>query len=325
MRFALLFSGALASPLAAEPLTLVPSLGTEMRYEQYMPDRLLADADAVELRALPGLRLAAGAWSVDAISNAAIRITRNDSGAATGMPEAIRLDEFKLRYNGLPSTAISLGRQRLGIAGAALTGDRDGGQTFDAARVKWSGLPGLTADVAFAWASSSMWTDAARPLPTVLPGDSIFAELNWASRVGTLSGYAYQIDQRGEHSGRFRLLNQIVGARFSGDRRIEDIKLAYSIGYVRQLGSVANTTGGAPTYWQIGSSFDFNDLAATRTSYRRFAANGISTVNGDTLSLATSANMGRVTLGATFNDFRPLPEASATPVRDLRLSLGVSF
>ena len=324
MRCALLLSGILASPVAADPLTLVPRLDTELRYEQYVADRLLGEADAVQLRALPGVTLSAGPWSLGARSNAAIRIVGRDRATAPRAPEAIGLDEFMLRYTGLPHMMISVGRQRLGMAGAALTGDRDGAQTFDAARIRWSGLRGLSADLAFAWASSSMWAEAARPVPTVLPGDSVFAELNWTSRLGTLSGYAYQVDQRPERSGQFRLLNQVFGTRFRGSSQVDEVRLAYSLSYVRQLGSVANLAGGAPTYWQIGNNLDLGDLTATHTSYRRFAANGITALNGDTMNLATSANIGRLTVGAAYSDFRPLPDAGAT-IRDLRLSLGLTF
>ena len=76
--------------------------------------------------------------------------------------------------------------------------------------------------------------------------------------------------------------------------------------FVRQTGTYANAVGGAPTYWIVGNSLDLGDLTATQTSYRRFAANGISMLNGNTLSLATSATRGNLTLGATYNDFRPI-------------------
>lgn len=320
----------LGQPLRAQPIMLSPMFGTELRYEQYAPDRLLGGEDAILFRARPGVSLSTGAWSFDAVSDAAIQLRRAELGAATGnapiRPEAVQLGEIKLQYSGLPGTAISVGRQHLGLAGAALTGDRDGEQTFDAARLRWTGLPGISADVAYAWSSSSLWAADAGPLPVSVPGENIFAQLSWAGRLGTLSGYAYQIDQRNAANSQFRLLNQVYGARFSGSRRIgEDIRLGYSLGYVRQTGSLANAAGGAPTYWQIGSSFDLGDLAATSTSYRRFAANGISTSNGDKLSLSTTATRGKLTLGAIYNDFRPVPDLHAIPARDLRLSLGLLF
>ena len=54
-----------------------------------------------------------------------------------------------------------------------------------------------------------------------MPGDNIFAQLNWKSGIGTFSGYAYQIDQRATAESQFRLLNQVYGARFTGSRRID--------------------------------------------------------------------------------------------------------
>lgn len=330
MRRLLALSVLAAAPLGAQPIELSPILGTELRYEQYAPDRLLAGDDAILLRARPGIALSSGVWSFDAVSDAAIKLRHDESGMTAGRstmrPDAFQLGELKLQYSGLPRTAISLGRQHLGLAGAALTGDRDGEQTFDAARLRWTGLPGLSADVAYAWSSSSLWAAPAGPLPVSVPGENIFAQLSWASRLGTLSGYAYQIDQRNAANSDFRLLNQVVGARFSGSRRIgETIRIGYAMGYVRQTGSIANATGGAPTYWQMGSRFDLGELSASQINYRRFAANGISTLNGEKLSLSTSATRGKLTLGATYNDFRPVPDTNAVPARDVKLSVGLLF
>jgi hypothetical protein len=320
----------LASPLSAQGLLVSPLLGTELRYEQTAPDRLVGADDAFVFRARPGLSVASGPWSLDAVSDAAIEVRRGEAAATASRtpmrPDAIQLDELKLVYSGLPRMAISLGRQHLGIAGASITGDRDGQQTFDAARIKWNGISGLTADVAYAWSSSSLWASAGGPLPESIPGDNIFAQIDWRNGIGTLSGYAYQIDQRATADSQFRLLNQVYGARFSGSRKIgEDIKLNYAMGFFRQTGSLANAIAGAPTYWQIGNSFDLSDLTASQVSYRRFAANGISTLNGDTLSLTTSATRGRMTVGATYNNFRPVATTNAVPTSDIRVSLGMAF
>ena len=319
---------AFAQPLGAQGVVVSPIFGTELRYEQYAPDRLLSENDAIRLRARPGLALSSGAWSINAVSDAAIAVRRNEAGATAHTPirpDMLQLDELKVEYRGLPRTAISLGRQQLGIAGAAFTGDRDGQQGFDAARLRWNGLAGLTADVAYAWSSSSLWATE-RLLPTYVPGENIFAQLNWTGRFGTLSGYAYQIDQRDTADSQFRLLNQVYGARFTGSRKIgEDIKLDYAMGFVRQTGSFANATGGMPTYWQVGNRLDLGDLTASQFSYGRFAANGISTLNGNTLSVATSATRGRMTIGAAYNEFRPLASTSAIPTSNMRLSLGLIF
>lgn len=326
---ALLLSGA---PLAAQDIALVPHFGTQLRYEQSAADRLFRADDALLLRARPGLGIAGTDWSLDAISDASVAVRRElrpDSATAgrTPMrPEALGLSELRLQYRGLPRTAISVGRQHLGMASAAITGDRDGEQTFDAARVQWTGFLGLSADVAYAWNSSSLWAADDKPLPETIPGENIFAQLNWKTALGTLSGYAWQIDQRHAVASDFRLLNQVYGARLSGNRKLtQDVQLNYSLGYVRQTGSLNNPVSGAPTYWQMGSSLDFTDLTGSSMSYRRFAANGISTTNGDQFSLATSATRGKLTVGAAFNEFKPLPDASALTNRNVRVSLGLIF
>ncbi len=326
----LLLSLLAAAPLHAQELLVAPLFGTEVRYEQYAADRLLGTQDAIQFRARPGLALSSGPWSINAISDAAIAVRRTESSATAGStpirPEGVQLEELKLEYGGIPRTAISVGRQRLGMAGAAITGDRDGQQTFDAARLRWNGISGLSADVAYAWSSSSRWAATDSPLPVSVPGENLFARLNWTSGVGTLSGYAYQIDQRNTADSQFHLLNQVYGALFSGSRKLsDDVALAYSLGFVRQTGSLANAAGSAPTYWQIGNRFDLGDLTASQTSYRRFAANGISTLNGNKLSFATSATRGKMKIGAAYNDFRPVSDSNAISTRDVRISLGLIF
>lgn len=319
---------AVAGPAMAQDVLLSPIFGTQLRYEQFTTDKLLAGGDAMLFRMRPGVALSSGRWSLLAESDAALAVRRADqatAGTRPGAPEAIRLNQLRLQYDGLPATTVAVGRQQLGLADAGLTGDRDGEQTFDAARIQWKGLPNLTADLAYAWASRSLWARADNGLlPESVGGANLFAKLDWKNPIGTFSGYAYQIDQRRAAGSDFRFVNQVYGARFSGNRPIgADVKLDYSLGFTRQSGSLTTPVTGAPTFWQIGSAFDLTELSSTQTSYRRFAANGISLRNGDQLNLATSATRGRVTLGARFSDFRPID--AELPSRDLRVSMGVTF
>jgi len=325
-----LLLGLTAASAPAAAVEVLPLLDTQLRYEQAAGDRLLGSNDAVLFHARPGVQLAAGPWKLEAVSDAGVALRRTEGPGTTSegqrAPEAVRIGEFKLQYRGMARTLISIGRQPLGIAAADITGDRDGQQTFDAARIKWSGPPGLSADLAYAWSSSSLWASHDRAQPKTVPGENIFAQLAWESRLGTLSGYAYQIDQHPAEPTGFRLLNHVYGARFSGSRTIgEDIKLDYGMAIVRQTGALANAAGGAPTYWQIGNSFDLDDLAASQVAFRRFAANGISTSNGTSWTLSTSASRGRMKLGASYANFQPEGGPGAQPVSNLRLSMGLTF
>jgi hypothetical protein len=321
---------ALASPAIAQDIQLNPTFGTQLRYQQYSSDKLLSGGDTILFRARPGVALSTGPWSLLAQSDAALAIRHAEqpiptASRGTSSPEQLQINQLRLQYRGLPSTVVAVGRQQLGLSDAGMTGDRDGEQTFDAARVQWNGLQNITMDFAYAWASRSLWarTDNGE-LPESVAGANLVARLNWTNKLGTLSGYAYQIDQRHAADSDFRFVNQVYGAHFTGKRRIgEDISLSYTLGYIRQNGSLTTPVVGTPTYWQIGSSLDLTELASTQTSYRRFAANGINLRNGDELNLSTSATKGRVTLGARYSDFRALD--TNTPLRDMRISVGVAF
>ncbi len=333
--------GVAASPAFAQAVELSPLFATQLRYEQFSTDKLLGTNDAVLLRARPGLGLSSGNWAMLAESDAAVALRRPAvAGATTGIdaltgtsgasiggrpPEALQLNQLRVQYLGLPGTAISFGRQQLGLADASLTGDRDGEQTFDAARIRWSALPGLTADLAYAWSSRSLYAGAdGNLLPGTVEGANLFARVDWQSALGTLSGYAYQVDQGRAANRDFHLLNQVYGARLAGDRKLgEALKLGYSVGYTRQTGSLVTSATGAPVYWQMGSAFDFGDLTGSRTNFRKFAANGIATRNGDELSLATSLTAGRLTVGARYSDFRAIDDTM--PVSNVNVSLGLIF
>jgi len=86
-----------------------------------------------------------------------------------------------------------------------------------------------------------------------------------------------------------------------------------------------SAAAGATTSWGMGSSFDLGDRSATRTSYRRFAADGIGTPSTDKLTVATSAARSPLTVSATYSDFRPIADTRALSARDVRVSLGLAF
>jgi hypothetical protein len=322
----------MTSPALAQGLEVAPLFGTQFRYEQQTSDRLLGTDDAFVMRARPGVAVDDGSWSLVAEGDAAVAMRRTarekagDTSATTGAspPESLQLNQLRLRYTGLAGTEISVGRQPLTLAGN-IAGDRDGEQTFDAARVRWSWLPGLNADVAYAWGSRSLWAREQDGLvPETVAGRNLFAKLDWQNRFGTLSGYAYQVDQRHAANSDFRLINQVYGARFTGTRKLtEAVNLSYTLGYNRQDGALSAASTTAPTYWLVGTKIDLGELSSTQTNYRRFAANGIAFRNGDELSLATTATVGRINLGARFTDFRPVN--SSVPLQDMRVTMGLIF
>ena len=330
--FALLASA--AAPSFAQGIELSPIFGTQFRYEQTVGDTLLGTNDAFVLRARPGVKIDDGSWSLIAESDAAMAVRRTiaptgqetseTTSSTASRPDSLQLNQFALRYIGLPGTTFALGRQQIGLAGN-YAGDRDGEQTFDAARVTLDWLPGVKADIAYAWSSRSLWAREGDSLiPEAVGGQNIFAKLDWQSRLGTLSTYAYQVDQRHAAHSDFRLMNQVYGARFTGTRKLATgTRLDYSLGYNRQDGALTSSATIAPTYWLIGSSYDLSDLSATQTNYRRFAANGIAFKNGDEVNLSTTATMCRVNVGARFSNFRPIDSQQA--LRDMRLSLGLIF
>ncbi|MGJ3629579.1 hypothetical protein AB5I41_27045 [Sphingomonas sp. MMS24-JH45] len=54
----------------------------------------------------------------------------------------------------------------------------------------------------------------------MIGGDNVFATLGWASPLGTLTGFAYLVDQDVAAVQGFRLSSQTYGVRLAGNRRI---------------------------------------------------------------------------------------------------------
>ena len=93
---------------------------------------------------------------------------------------------------------------------------RQNEQTFDAARVQWT-RGRLSADLAYAWSDRTVnGTRGTGARQTAVDGDNLFALLGYRTDIGTLTGFAYLVDQDEAVVQGFRLSSQTYGLRFSG-------------------------------------------------------------------------------------------------------------
>ena len=159
MRFStcLLLSAAFAAPAMAEPLKFKPIVDSRLRYEYVEQEPLTRDADAVTLRIRAGGELSNKEWSFLAEGEGTLAISEKYNSGLNGKtlypivadPENIELNRIQLQYKGLPKTVVTLGRQRINLDDQRFVGAaawRQNEQTFDAARVEWSGVKDLKSD-----------------------------------------------------------------------------------------------------------------------------------------------------------------------------------
>jgi hypothetical protein len=237
---------AAAAPAGAQTITLKPLIETRLRGEHVEQDGLAKDADAVTLRVRAGVAVTRGSLSLvaEAQGNLAMVDHYYDglNGAPArpliGDPENIALHRAQLQYRD-QELAVTVGRQRITLEDERFVGAvgfRQAGQTFDAVRVEWSGVPQLKADLTYAWGVRTIWgMDGTGARQQAISGDNVFANLSYASPIGTLTGFAYLVDQDEAPVQGFRLSSQSYGARLAGSRPIsKGAKLGYQLSYARQ-------------------------------------------------------------------------------------------
>ena len=262
MRWILALAALGGSPVAAADFKVTPSLDVRLRYEGVDQDGLPRNAEAVTLRARPGVQLGSGPWSLLAEAEGTLAINEDYNSGLNGRtafplvgdPENIEINRLQLQYRGLPKTIVTAGRQRVNLEDQRFVGAvgwRQNEQTFDAARVEWSGIKGLKADVTYSWSARTIWgVDGAGARQQAISGDNVFALLSYQTPVGALSGFAYLIDQDEAILSGFRLSSQTYGLRLSGSYALSPAaKLTYAASYARQSDMHRNPSDYAADYW----------------------------------------------------------------------------
>ncbi|MEO9132024.1 MAG: alginate export family protein [Sphingomonas sp.] len=256
-------AGFLATPAAAQTVTVTPILDARLRYEHVEQAPLAKNADALTARIRAGFEAKAGAFALLAESEGVLAITPAYNSGLNGKtafplvsdPQNVELNRLQLQYRGLPKTVVTVGRQRISLDDQRFVGSvgwRDSEQTFDAARIEWSGIKNLKADVTYAWSDRTIWGvdggnryGAARY--QAIGGDNVFANLAYASKVGTLTGFVYLVGQN--EALVLRNSSQTYGARLAGAHPFEKAnKLTYAFSYARQSDYRANPNRYAADY-----------------------------------------------------------------------------
>ncbi|NML08243.1 alginate export family protein [Sphingomonas sp. G-3-2-10] len=269
MKFAIATVAALAAagPACAQTIVLKPLIEARLRGEMVDQTGIADHGDAVTLRVRAGVSATRGKLSVlaEAQGNLAIVDRYYDGlhGAATrplvGDPENVALYRAQLQYRSKPLT-VTVGRQRIALDDERFVGSvafRQNGQTFDAVRVEWTGVPKLKADVSYAWGVRTIWgVEGNGARQQAVSGDNVFANLSYASPIGTVTGFAYLVDQDEAAVQGFRLSSQTYGGRISGTQKVGKAKLGYQLSYARQQELNRNPNRYAASYYLAEGSID---------------------------------------------------------------------
>lgn len=242
---------AAGTPAMADGLQIKPLIDARLRYEAVDQRGIADNADALTLRVRSGGEFTSGDFSLLAEAEATLALNRSYNSGVNGKaafpivadPENIELNRIQLRYKGLPETLVTLGRQRINLDDQRFVGSvgwRQNEQRFDAVRVEWAGVRDLKADVTYSWSVRTIWgADGGRfgatSRPQAISGDNVFATLAWKTRVGTLTGFAFLVDEDEPMVALLRNSSQTYGARLTGSYPLsKTVKLGYLASYARQ-------------------------------------------------------------------------------------------
>jgi hypothetical protein len=257
-----LLAGLLASTqaFAQDQVKVTPSVDARLRYENVDQDGFARDADAVTLRVRPGVTVSKGEWSALVEGEATLAIVDHNNDGTNGKtayplvvdPRNVELNRAQIRWASKQGS-VTLGRQRLELADQRFVGPaafRQNEQSFDAVRGQWT-AGNFSADLTYAWSDRTVnGHHGTGARPTAIHGDNVFALLGYKTPVGTLTGFAYLVDQDEAAVQGYRLSSQTWGTRFAGVRDLaKDVKLAYTVNWARQSDYHRNPNDYSADYW----------------------------------------------------------------------------
>ncbi|MDP5278134.1 alginate export family protein [Sphingomonas sp. DG1-23] len=268
MKSILLAGAALAAAAPACAQEIKPLAEVRARHEHVEQDGLAQDSDAVTVRVRAGVQVSKGGWSAlaEAQGNMAVGDAYYDGlhGAATrplvADPENVALYRAQIQYRSGPLT-FTAGRQRIMLDDERFVGNagiRQSAQTFDAVRAEITPLKGLKLDLSYVWDVRTIWgVEGNGARQQGVGGDNILANLSYATPVGTLTGFAYLVDQDEAAVQGYRLSSQSYGVRLAGARPLGGgVKAAWQLSHARQTDYHRNPNDYAARYWLADGSLE---------------------------------------------------------------------
>ena len=258
-----LLAGA-AAPAFAQPFSVKPIIETRLRTEHVDQHRFDRDADAITARVRAGVELSLDDWSLLTEGEATLAISeRYDSGVngktlypIVADPQNVELNRFQLQYRGLPGTIVTAGRQRINLDDQRFVGAsgwRDNEQTFDAVRLEYGDAKSVKVDLTYAWSVRTIWgIDGRDSRQQAIGGNNVFATISHPTVLGTLSGFAFLVDQDEARVQGFRLSSQTYGIRLAGSRKLSPaVGLNYALSYASQSNHHRNPNNYRANYWLV--------------------------------------------------------------------------
>ena len=272
----LLAAALLPCAASAQDFAVKPLLDARLRYENVDQDGIAKDADAVTLRLRPGLQVSdKSGWSalIEGETTLVLDTAYNDGTNGRTQfplvadPRNTELNRAQIRYATKDFT-ITAGRQLIELADQRFVGSsnwRQNQQTFDAVRVQYGQAKGFSADLTYSWSDRTVnGIHGTGARQQAISGGNVFALLNYGTSVGTLTGFAYLVDQNEAAVQNYALSSQTYGVRFAGGQPLgQSVKLGYIASWARQSDYHNNPNHYSADYWLAEATLSASALTAT--------------------------------------------------------------
>jgi hypothetical protein len=272
---ALACAAGITDAASAQEVVLKPLLDARLRYETVDQDDLPNRSNAITARVRSGIEASDGPFSALVETEATLGIDNGYNDGVNGRtnnpliadPQNIELNRAQLRY-AVPAGSVTVGRQLIELADQRFVGSssfRQNQQTYDAVRVQWRGIAHLNADITYAWSDRTInGINGTGARQQAVSGDNVFGLLGYETPVGTLTGFAYIVDQDEAAVQGFRLSSQTYGARFTGSQPLgAGLKLAYTGSFARQSDYHRNPNQYSADYYLGEATLSHKALSAT--------------------------------------------------------------
>ena len=241
------------------------TLDTRYRFEDVAQHGFSNSADASTVRERLGYELAPF-WNLRALVElqATQHLSNSFNDTINGRisypqvpdPEAFELNRLQLAYGGVSDATAILGRQVINLDDQRFIGAsafRQNEQTFDAARLNYTGLSNLTVTYAYVDRVNRVFGDRS-PAGHFNGNIHLFNFGYDIAEFGKLTSYVYLLDLDNSPA----LSTATYGLQFGGAHPLNDLfGLHYIAGYARQTGYAANPRDLALDYWRLEGGLDY--------------------------------------------------------------------
>ena len=266
-----------------------PIIDLRLRSESVDQDGMAKDADALTLRARLGFETGK-AWDTSFLAEGDLiwpwesRYNSTVNGK-TAYPtvadaETYEVNRVQLTNTSLADTTITLGRQRINLDDQRFVGNvgwRQNEQTYDGVRFVNKTVKNLTVDVTYLDQVNRVFGKDS-PVGRY-HGDNYLANAGYQFPLGKLTGFAYltDFDEAARDSA------QTVGARFSGDKPVQKVKVAWVVSWARQTERANNPLNFSEDFYTAEVTGTFRQYSVG-VGYEVMEGNG---VRGFSTPLAT--------------------------------------